>query len=360
MSTFVPRTTAPETNNRFYYTDNVFYQSGYGLPNCTCYAWGRFYELSGQRPNLSTRDAENWYGNTGDGYTRGQSPKLGAVICWRRGVVGDDSDGAGHVAIVEQINADGSIVTSNSAYGSTLFYQQTLTPPSYSFSSAYTFQGFIYNPVDFSGGGSVDNSDAKKIWDYLMGKLNNPYAVAGIMGNMEAESNLCSYRLQGDFTDGYTTSKDYTARVDSGAVSRYDFVHNGPNGGGYGLVQWTFYTLKAGLYDLWQSGGYSSIGDLYLHLDYLWQCLNTSEFSGVLRVLQNATSVREASDKFLHDFENPADQSVAMEEKRANMGQKWFDKYYGSEPGPGPGGNWSPTKKHKMSLVLLLASTKRK
>ena len=43
--TFKPRLTAPTTDNRFYYKDNVFYKSGYGMPNCTCYAWGRFYEL---------------------------------------------------------------------------------------------------------------------------------------------------------------------------------------------------------------------------------------------------------------------------------------------------------------------------
>lgn len=360
MANFVPRTTAPDSSNRYYYADNIFYQSGYGLPNCTCYAWGRFYELSGTYPNLSTGDAENWYGKTSDGYTRGSTPKLGAVICWRRGNTGDDSDGAGHVAIVEQINSDGSIVTSNSAYGSTLFYQQTLTPPSYSFSSAYTFQGFIYNPVDFSSGGTTpeDTSDAKKIWDYLMARIGNAYGVAGVMGNLEAESNLCPYRLQGDFTEGYTTSKAYTAKVDNGTVSRYDFVHNGPNGGGYGIAQWTFYTLKEGLYDLWKSGGYSSIGDLTLHLDFLWQTLNTGEFSGVLNTLKNATSVREASDKFLHDFERPADQSESMEIKRANMGQAWYDKYHDSEPGGGVT-PWHP-RKHKMSLVLMLASMKRK
>ena len=99
MANFVKRTTAPDESNSYYYANNPFYQSGYGLPNCTCYAWGRFYELSGTRPALSLGDAENWFGYS-DGYARGQIPKLGAVICWRRGAVGDDSDGAGHVAIV--------------------------------------------------------------------------------------------------------------------------------------------------------------------------------------------------------------------------------------------------------------------
>ena len=50
---------------------------------------------------------------------------------------------------VEKINNDGSIVCSNSAYGGSRFYMTTLTPPNYYYGSAYTFQGFIYNPTDF-------------------------------------------------------------------------------------------------------------------------------------------------------------------------------------------------------------------
>lgn len=356
MANFVPRTTAPDNSNAYYYANNPFYQSGYGMPNCTCYAWGRFYELSGQYPSLSLGDAENWYGKD-DGYQRGQTPKLGAVICWRRGTVGDDSDGAGHVAVVEKINADGSIETSNSAWNSTLFYMQTLTRESgYTWDSRYTFQGFIYNPVNFDT--EEDTSDPKKIWDYFMGKIGNEYGVAGLMGNLEAESNLCSYRLQGDFSSGYATSKTYTANVDSGAISKEDFVHNGPNGGGYGLAQWTFYTRKQALYERWKSGGYTSIGSLELACDHLWHELQYS-YPGVLSVLKTATSVRVASDKVLHDFENPADQSTAMEEKRASMGQAWYDKYHGSSPGGGGGTPWVPVPRKKMALLLMVASARR-
>lgn len=93
--------------------------------------------------NLSRGNAEIWYSNTIDGYERGQTPKLGAVICWYSSVSG------GHVAIVEKINQDGSILCSNSAYGGSRFYTNTLTPPNYNMGSAYTFQGFIYNPTEF-------------------------------------------------------------------------------------------------------------------------------------------------------------------------------------------------------------------
>lgn len=334
MATFTQRTEAPTTSNAYYYANNPFYQSGYGLPNCTCYAFGRFWEITGgDRPSLSWGNAEDWWGHTSDGYARGQTPKLGAVICWRRGEAGNNSDGAGHVAIVEQINADGSIVTSNSAYDSTFFYLQTLTKESgYTWNSAYTFQGFIYNPAVSGGSGSIDTTtNSGYIWAYFLNKIGNEYGIAGLLGNLDAESGLYPDRVQGDVP--YSNySKEYTAKVDNGTITEYDFVHNGPGGGGYGLAQWTYYTRKQALYNMYKSGGYSSIGSIALACDYLWYELQNS-FPGVLSVLKTAASVRQASDIVLHNFENPADQSEAMEILRASMGMVYYNKYAGLTPG---------------------------
>lgn len=111
---------------------------------CTGYAWGRFMEILGSTPTLSTGNAGDWYGYTGDGYERGQEPRLGAVACWAK--PGD----YGHVAIVEQINSDGSIKTGNSGWG----WVSPRGPvelvggssPGWINWSGYQFQGFIYNP----------------------------------------------------------------------------------------------------------------------------------------------------------------------------------------------------------------------
>lgn len=74
-------------------------------------------------------------------YKTGQTPELGAVACFL-----DNSGGAGHVAIVEELKENGDIVTSNSAYESTFFYLDNLLKSNnYNF-SGNTFQGFIYNP----------------------------------------------------------------------------------------------------------------------------------------------------------------------------------------------------------------------
>jgi hypothetical protein len=118
------------------------------LPNCVGYAWGRWHELLGTTPALSQGNAENWWAKA-DGYKRGSVPLLGAVACWRKGLAGDSSDGAGHVAIVEQVNMDGTIVTSNSSYLGSNFYMRTIKPP-YNIGALYTFQGFIYLPIEFA------------------------------------------------------------------------------------------------------------------------------------------------------------------------------------------------------------------
>ena len=168
----------------------------------------------------------------------------------------------------------------------------------------------------------------KTIWNFLKEKIGNDYGVAGMMGNLQAESGLYPDRVQGDIP--YSAySQQYTAQVDSGTISEYDFVHNGPNGGGYGLAQWTFYTRKQGLYNMKVSGGYSSIGDITLALNYLWHELS-NDFTGVLNVLKKATSVREASDKVLIDFESPADQSESVKETRASLGQSFYDTFHTS------------------------------
>lgn len=146
-SSFVPRTNDDGINgNPHYYSRNPFYLSGYGMPNCTCYAWGRFWEIGDpnnqyiNRPTLSTGDGGQWYGYTSDGYERGSTPQLGAVICFSK------PGESGHVAIVEEILPNGDVVTSNSAWQSTYFYMKTYEASNnYNFGS-YVFQGFIYNP----------------------------------------------------------------------------------------------------------------------------------------------------------------------------------------------------------------------
>lgn len=151
---FKKRTSDPTT------TDKYWIHTSYGgvnscilidgdsvLPNCVGYAWGRAYEIMVEKPTLSRGNAENWYSYS-DGYERSQNPRVGSIICWKKGTAGVSSDGAGHVAVVEEVYDDGSVLTSNSSYGGRRFWTKTYKKPYY-LGTNYDFQGFIYLPIDF-------------------------------------------------------------------------------------------------------------------------------------------------------------------------------------------------------------------
>ena len=153
---FVPRLTSDGIQgNPYWYDYNPFAQAGFPLPNCTAYCWGRWYEIQGQYPELPLGNANTWWRDALNmGKKTGQTPKLGAIIVtWY-------SDG-GHVAIVEQINSDGSIVTSNSGWPDDFFWIETLYPSNGYIASwmpdeAY-FQGFIYLDISPIGPGPMPN-----------------------------------------------------------------------------------------------------------------------------------------------------------------------------------------------------------
>ena len=151
---FVPRLEAPS------YTDpNWIMQSAGGknpcirgwnavgnsvLANCTGFVIGRMLSLYGN-------DAYSlpWQYNAGEYYPKlnengvwkkSSKPTLGSIGCYLSTV-----GSWGHVLVVEQVNADGSIVTSESAWQGKRWYSQTLRPPFYTWNNSFKLQGFIYN-----------------------------------------------------------------------------------------------------------------------------------------------------------------------------------------------------------------------
>lgn len=159
---FTPRLTRPEAGNKYYIRKA---NGGYSpaikgkptdpdcnvLSNCVGYAIGRFNEIGnyGSCKYLRSVNAENFIQYKDAILEVGQTPKLGAVIVWKKGATLNGSDGAGHVAIVEKIISDTQIVTSESGYGSAAFWTKTRNKGNgnWGAGSAYTFLGFIYNPA---------------------------------------------------------------------------------------------------------------------------------------------------------------------------------------------------------------------
>lgn len=132
--------------SKYWYSDsNPFFAAGFGLPNCTCYAWGRWWELFEQNgfnelPKLPTSDGGQWYSDNTE-YSESSLPSLGAVACFE-----DLNGGAGHVAIVEEISDNDMIRLSNSAYGGDLFLMSEMNVKEGIMWGHFKLQGFIVNP----------------------------------------------------------------------------------------------------------------------------------------------------------------------------------------------------------------------
>ena len=144
--------------------------------------------------------------------------------------------------------------------------------------------------------------------------------MAGLMGNLYAESGLRSSNLQGSYEKKLGMSdSEYTRAVDSGEYQ--NFVGDKA---GYGLAQWTYHTRKEALLEFARAR-HASIGDLDTQLEFLWQELG--RYSAVLKVLIAAKSVKEASDVVVLKYERPANQSEDNLVKRASYGERYFKKY---------------------------------
>lgn len=165
MPVFVPRLTdaGMQGNPWWYSSGNPFYPT-YGLPNCTCYAYGRYAEIRNAFAPLPTGDAKDWWARAQGNFQCGQEPQLGAVLCWGT----DHADSPGHVAIVEEIASNGDVTLSNSSWGGSYFFVSTSTRASGYANpgvSHYFFQGFIYN--DFMPTPTPGTRKKMPLWMYL-------------------------------------------------------------------------------------------------------------------------------------------------------------------------------------------------
>ena len=168
----------------------------------------------------------------------------------------------------------------------------------------------------------IGNNNEEKIWNYLREKIGNDFGVAGVMGNLKAESNFNPKNLQNSYEKKLNvTDESYTAAVDNGSYT--NFVNDSA---GYGLAQWTFWSRKQKLLNFAKEQG-KSIGDLEMQLDFLYYEIS-KQYAPILAALKAATSVREASNVMLLQYERPADQSVSVQDKRASYSQTYYDAYH--------------------------------
>lgn len=346
MQQFFPRLTDEGMyGSRYWYGANPLYQSGYGLPNCTCYAWGRYWEVTGQRPvNLPTGNAEDWFARAQRaGFNTGSVPALGAIACWY-----GPGDYAGHVAVVERILPNGDLITSNSGYQRPVtsyppdmrlyFWTETCYKDdgyrsSWEASRGYYLQGFIYAGNYAPGGANYHwISITEYLSDYFNDDtINNCYCVASYLLNkgwtIEAICGLLGNAIQESFCS-----------ADMGEFG----------GSGYGILQWT---PKEKLTEWLDSNVPNWSDDLdtqgYGECDrILWEVANNAQWFynplapeqfNKYRTFEEFTQATDdvgfLADCFLYWYEHPADPN-ALEQTRYEFAHRIYDIFRNAPPTP--------------------------
>lgn len=143
------RDTEPGLDNKYYYSDgNLFYKVKLSPPftsggkaikgNCTWYAWGRAWEMTGIKPEdagFIGNAYEWWDANKKSGkYQYGSEPRVGAIAVWKSGLPG--SGGSGHVAIVEKIDNGKIYISESTWHGGAFAYREI-------YNTEYLY-GYIY------------------------------------------------------------------------------------------------------------------------------------------------------------------------------------------------------------------------
>lgn len=163
MSKYQVRFNEPSKTNKYYihetkggYNPCILIRGNSCLGNCTAYALGRFHEWGDVHPfkyRFVNDAADFWNNAISAGLETGKTPRIGAIMCWKNG-----TGGFGHVAFVEQVIDEKTIVKTDSCAEITDKYGNIISPEmrfrrrkvtkaeNWGEPATYTFQGFIYNP----------------------------------------------------------------------------------------------------------------------------------------------------------------------------------------------------------------------
>lgn len=160
---FTMRTSKPSWNNQYITRSsggwsncikgNPMQEDANVLANCVGYASGRFNELIQYARDFNECRYTNLRCNASGFIERaleaslevGNEARVGAIMCW-----GGGYEGCGHVAVVERVDSQNQVYTSESDWGGNAFYNALRTNDNgrWGLSNSFYFRGFIYQPDD--------------------------------------------------------------------------------------------------------------------------------------------------------------------------------------------------------------------
>ena len=262
----------------------------------------------------------------------GDTPQPGAIMVWSVGTIGNGDDGAGHVAIVEEVKSDTEVVTSESGYNTFRFKNITRKKGNGNWgeSSSYKFRAFIYNPAvekvlaeqaaatNTYNPKNVEESK-KTIWKFMRNNGFTEEATAGAMGCWQSESGNKADTVEGYYYKSYPgndavlsspkSMNDWTLKLfdlyKNNGLSINQSAYKASDGNyyaGMGLAQWTG-PRTLNLINYAKSKG-KNYRNLETQLDFFLN--GGGEFkdrAGLKEKMNNVSSPEDAATTFLDGFE---------------------------------------------------------
>lgn len=153
------------------------------------------------------------------------------------------------------------------------------------------------------------------IFERLVAAEYNYAAACGVIANLQAESGVSPNNMQNSYENDNKygkkyTDETYTADINSGIITGYDFAHDEI---GYGLAQWTYWNRKEKLYNMTVASG-SNIDDIGKQCDMLISEL--SSYGIDFNVPNTEEGAKIAADRFCKQFEKPANADYQSEKIR--------------------------------------------
>lgn len=173
-----------------------------------------------------------------------------------------------------------------------------------------------------------DYNYAQTVYQALLYAGCTDNGAAGIMGNLYAESNICPFRQQNDYSAGYTYSLQLTQSFR--ANDKNYFVYYDGNTG-YSLAQWTDYGRRS---NYWDFCGQQGIGDGSLSLQFLIHEMQTDYTSCWNVCCDPNKSLLECSNKILIDFEAPEHHGPEVQAARYANSASVYNDFSGLPPAP--------------------------
>ena len=161
-----------------------------------------------------------------------------------------------------------------------------------------------------------------KIWDALIANGFTEAQAAGVLGNIEMESQFNPSEMENKYESRYGKDNDsYTDEINSGEYSKEQFAGDAV---GYGLIQWTNKNRKEGLYDYAAEQG-KDINDLDVQIEYLVKELKQLTENNPNSTFSKTTDPYTAG--YVYGTAVNENASKSNFETRGQFARDYYDKY---------------------------------